>query len=248
MIKLQDISLTFNKATPLEKKALRQINLVIQAGDFVTLIGNNGAGKSTLLNLLAGELTADTGQILFDDQDVSKQSLEQRAKLISRVFQDPRHGVCEDFTIEENLALAMKRGKRRGFSLAITVQRKKYFKSLLAETGIGLEDRLTERVTHLSGGQRQALSLLMATLMPSQLLLLDEHTAALDPKMEKIILRLTQQLIQKHQLTTVMITHSMQQALELGNRTVILQQGKVLADLSGAQRAALTPLDLVEFF
>lgn len=248
MIKLQNISLTFNKATPLEKKALRHINLAIQAGDFITLIGNNGAGKTTLLNLLAGELTPDIGRILFDDQDVSKQSLEQRARLISRVFQDPRHGVCEDFTVEENLVLAMKRGKRRGFSLAITAQRKKYFRSLLAETGIGLEDRLTERVTHLSGGQRQALSLLMATLMPSQLLLLDEHTAALDPKMEKRILHLTQQLIQKQQLTTVMITHSMQQALELGNRTVILQQGKVLADLSGAERAKLTPLDLVEFF
>lgn len=248
MIKLEDISVTFGLGTALEKTALQKVNLEIDSGDFITLIGSNGAGKSTMLNLLAGELIPDQGKIFFANEDVSHQSLELRAKLISRVFQDPRNGVCEEFTLEENLALAIKRGKRRGFSLAVGKTQRNYFKSLLTEAGVGLENRLTDRVANLSGGQRQALSLIMATLIPSQLLLLDEHTAALDPKMEKVILALTQRLIKKHQLTTVMITHSMNQALEMGNRTLIMQQGTILSDLVGEKRAKLTPVDLVAFF
>jgi len=248
MISLNNISVVFGKGTPLQNQVLHQLNLKINSGEFVTVIGGNGAGKSTLMNLLSGEISIDEGNIILDNIEVTRWPTYKRAQLISRVFQDPLLGSYADLTIEENLSLAWSRGKKRTLKIALHRSNREYFQERLADIGIGLENRLTDKIGLLSGGQRQAISLIMATLQPSKILLLDEHTAALDPKMERLILELTERLIQEKQLTALMITHCMSQALEFGTRTLVMHQGKIMRDLKDAERNALKASDLMTFF
>lgn len=248
MIVLENIFVTFNVGTPLEKEALKGIDLTIGAGDFLTIIGGNGAGKSTLLNVLSGEVKVAKGKIKIQEKDVTGLSTEQRAKYVGRVFQDPMVGTCSELTIEENFALAYRRGERRGLWPALTKKLREYFREELAKLNLGLERRMRDPMASLSGGQRQAVSLLMATLHPSQILLLDEHTSALDPKMAERVMQLTQDLITKHGLTALMVTHSLHQALDFGNRTVLMQEGHIVRDLHGPERSSLTPNDLVQLF
>lgn len=248
MIALDNICVTFNAGTPVAYEALRNINLRIKEGEFVTIIGGNGAGKSTLMNLLSGEVQASLGAIRIDDKDVTGLSIEERAKFVSRVFQDPLIGSCADLTIEENLALAYCRGKKRGLKIALSKEVRKHFCDLVGDLGLGLENRLQEPMRQLSGGQRQAISLVMATLQPSKVLLLDEHTAALDPKMAKKVMTITTQLIESQKLTVLMITHSMSQSLEYGTRTILMRDGQIAKDIVGRERSAMTPHDLLALF
>ncbi len=248
MIELDGIQVTFNPGTPLESPALRAIDLQIPAGQFVTVIGSNGAGKSTLLNLLSGGILPQGGRVKIDNRVVTHWPVARRSHLVSRVFQNPLSGSCADLTVEENLALAHQRGQRRGLGSALNSQLRQHFRDRLAQLGLGLENRLGDRMGLLSGGQRQAICLLMATLAEHKILLLDEHTAALDPKTAQFVLDLTRQLVAEQQLTTLMVTHSLRQALELGDRTLMLHQGQIAADLSGPARAALTPADLLARF
>jgi putative ABC transport system ATP-binding protein len=248
MITLNNISVTFGKGTPLETTVFKDFHLKINAGEFVTVIGGNGAGKSTLMNLISGDILSDSGTIILDNIAVTKWVTHKRARLISRVFQDPLLGSYADLTIEENLSLAFSRGKSRTLKMALRANLREQFKEKLSHMGLNLENRLTDKIGLLSGGQRQAVSLVMATLRPSKILLLDEHTASLDPKMERLILELTQRLIQEQQLTTLMITHSMSQALEFGTRTLMMHQGKIVHDLSETQRNKLQAKDLIGFF
>ncbi|MDO4643227.1 MAG: ATP-binding cassette domain-containing protein, partial [Cardiobacteriaceae bacterium] len=233
MIVLRDVHKTFNFGTPLSNPVLRGLSLSLKAGEFVTVIGSNGAGKSTLLNAIAGEVAIERGQILIDGNDVTHLPAHRRTALIARVFQDPLAGTCANLTIAENLALAMKRGISRGLSTAVKNRYLPHFRDSLAEIHLGLENRLNDRMGLLSGGQRQAVSLIMSCLQPSKIILLDEHTAALDPKTAAFILQLTQNVIQRNQLTALMVTHSMKQALEAGSRTIMLHQGKVVFDIHG---------------
>jgi putative ABC transport system ATP-binding protein len=248
MITLSNISVTFGAGTPLETHVFKDFHLKIQPGEFVTVIGGNGAGKSTLMNLISGDILSDAGSIILDNIAVTKWLTHKRAKLISRVFQDPLLGSYADLTIEENLSLAFSRGKRRTLKMALRSEIREQFKEQLSHIGLNLENRLTDKMGLLSGGQRQAVSLIMATLRPSKILLLDEHTASLDPKMERLILKLTEKLIQEKQLTALMITHCMSQALEFGTRTLVMHQGKIVHDLSDTQRNQLQAKDLIEFF
>lgn len=248
MLEIKNIHITFNHNTPIETKALRGASLTINEGQFVSVIGSNGAGKSTLLNAVAGEARVDRGQILINNKDVTRLAVWDRAKDVARVFQDPMAGTCEDLSIEENLALAYSRGHKRGFRSAIKAEIREFFKERLAILDLGLERRLGDRIGLLSGGQRQAVSLLMATLQPSKILLLDEHTAALDPRIAKFILELTEKIVQEQGLTTMMVTHSMKQALEHGERTIMLHQGKVVLDVSGEERKQMTVTDLLQMF
>ena len=248
MICLENIHVIFNSGTPLETHVLRGTHGKIETGEFVTMIGGNGAGKSTLMNVLSGDVSPMRGRIFLDNIDVTKQSTEERSALVSRVFQNPMEGTCPNLSIEENMALAYRRGQKRGFQLALDSERRKLFKESVRELGLGLEHRMKDPIGALSGGQRQALSLLMAILQPAKILLLDEHTAALDPKMAKIILALTEKLVAQHQLTALMITHSMQQALHVGTRTLLLHEGRVLKDIQGPERAQMSPADLHALF
>ena len=248
MLSAQNLKVTFNPGTPIETKALQGLSLDIPTGQFVTVIGTNGAGKSTFLNAVSGDLSVDTGTILIDDKDVTKQSVWTRAKQVARVFQDPMAGTCEDLTIEENMALAQQRGQCRGLGWAVKRSMREGFREHLAKLGLGLENRLTDRIGLLSGGQRQAVSLLMAALQPSRILLLDEHTAALDPRTAEFVLELTQRIVEEKQLTTMMVTHSMRQALDVGDRTVMLHQGQVVLDVSGEERKGLDVPDLLQMF
>ena len=248
MISLEAAAVTFSPGTPLETRALAGIDLQIEADSFVTLIGSNGAGKSTLLNVLAGTVALSEGRLMIDGADVTHWPARRRARLVGRVFQNPLAGTCEGLSIEENLALADSRGRRRGLGPALSGGRRKQFRESLATLGLGLEDRLGEPVGRLSGGQRQALSLLMATLQPLSILLLDEHTAALDPRMQRLVLDLTDSLVGGRGLTTLMVTHSMADALGHGDRTVMLHEGKVLLDVAGEERAGLGVGDLVRMF
>jgi putative ABC transport system ATP-binding protein len=236
MIRLENISVTFAKNTPLEHRALDSLNLDIKQGEFVTVIGNNGAGKSTLQAVVAGNVTPDSGSIIIDGKDISFTSVVKRTEYIARVFQDPRLGTCEQLTIEENMSLAFSRGKKRGLSFALSPDNRKYFQDKLSILGMGLENRINTIVGALSGGQRQALSLLMATLSPAKLLLLDEHTAALDPKMAEGIMQITKKLYIENKLTVLMITHNIKHAFEYGGRTIMLQEGKITRDLTGDER------------
>ncbi|SHO61084.1 putative ABC transport system ATP-binding protein [Pseudoxanthobacter soli DSM 19599] len=248
MIRVEDLGITFGRGTPLEKRALDHVDLAIADGTFVTVIGSNGAGKSTLLGALAGDVQATRGRVLIGDTDVTRWSTTRRAALVARVFQDPLAGSCADLTIEENMALAAGRGSRRGLGHALTGARHAAFVERIASLGLGLENRLKDRMGLLSGGQRQALSLVMATLAPSKVLLLDEHTAALDPHMADFVLDLTARLVAEHRLTTLMVTHSMKQALSVGQRTIMLHEGNIVLDVSGTERAGLGVDDLVAMF
>ncbi|MFL9926530.1 ABC transporter ATP-binding protein [Herbaspirillum lusitanum] len=248
MLKANDLKITFNPGTPIENPALRGLSLEIPTGQFVAVIGSNGAGKSTFLNAISGDLLVDSGKIEIDGVDVSRKQAWDRAGLVARVFQDPMAGTCEALTIEENMALAMARGKSRGFGFAIKRNMRALFREKLAILNLGLEKRLTDRIGLLSGGQRQAVSLLMASLQPSRILLLDEHTAALDPKTAAFVLELTAKIVAESKLTTMMVTHSMRQALDYGDRTVMLHQGKVVLDVSGPERAGLDVPDLLKMF
>lgn len=248
MMQAKNLKLTFNPGTPIENPALRGINLNIDEGEFVTVIGTNGAGKSTFLNAISGTTLVDSGSILLNGVDVTKKTAYQRADSVARVFQDPMAGTCEALTIEENMALAFKRGGKRGLGLALNNKNRQIFKDKLAILKLGLENRLTDRMGLLSGGQRQAVSLLMASLQPSKILLLDEHTAALDPKTAAFVLELTDQIVVENGLTTMMVTHSMQQALAHGTRTVMLHQGQVVLDVSGDARKGMGVEDLLHMF
>ncbi len=248
MLDAQDLHITFNAGTPIETRALRGMSMAIPTGQFVTVIGSNGAGKSTFLNAVSGDLPVDSGSIKIDGIDVTRKPAWERAQLVARVFQDPMAGTCEALTIEENMALAMARGARRGFGLALNRTLRELFRDKLAILNLGLENRLTDRIGLLSGGQRQAVSLVMASLQPSRILLLDEHTAALDPKTAAFVLELTRRIVGENGLTTMMVTHSMRQALDYGERTLMLHQGRVVLDVSGDERAGLDVPDLLRMF
>lgn len=248
MIRIEDLTVTFNPGTALETRALSGLGFEMAPGEFVTVIGSNGAGKTTWLNCLSGEVAPSAGRIHIDGTDVTAWPGRRRSALIARVFQDPVAGTCEGLTIEENLALAAARGLRRGLAPALTAARRGEFRERLARLGLGLEDRLGDRMGLLSGGQRQAVSLIMATLRPTKILLLDEHTAALDPRMQDFVLRLTRDLVEAERLTTLMVTHSMRQALALGERTVMLHEGRIVLDVAGAERRGMEVRDLVRLF
>lgn len=248
MMHAQGLFKTFNPGTPIENRALRGLDLSIQTGQFLTVIGSNGAGKSTLLNAISGDLLVDSGSIRIDDQDVTGLHAWQRAGLVARVFQDPMAGTCEGLSIEENLALAWTRGAHRGLGRAVKANLREIFREKLSTLKLGLENRLSDRMGLLSGGQRQAVSLLMASLQPSRILLLDEHTAALDPKTAGFVMELTEEIVREQKLTTLMVTHSMRQALDHGDRTIMLHQGRVVLDVAGAERAQMDVPDLLKMF
>ena len=248
MMRAENLKITFNPGTPIENPALRGMSLSIADGEFVTVIGSNGAGKSTFLNAISGDLAVDSGIICIDNQDVTRLPAHKRAHLVARVFQDPMAGTCEALSIEENMALAYKRGQKRSLGLALNKSTREFFREKLSLLKLGLENRLTDRMGLLSGGQRQAVSLLMAALQPSRILLLDEHTAALDPRTADFVLRLTERIVAESQLTTMMVTHSMRQALDVGDRTVMLHQGQVVLDVSGEERKRLDVPDLLQMF
>ncbi len=248
MIEVSDLAITFGRGTPLEKHAINGIDLKVEAGEFVSVIGSNGAGKSTLLAAVAGDIRPTAGRVVIDGTDVTRRTTAQRSPLIARVFQDPLAGSCAELSLEENMALAVARGGRRGLGLAVTPARRAQFRERLTHLGLGLENRLGDRMGLLSGGQRQALSLVMATLAPSSVLLLDEHTAALDPGMAEFVIELTTKVVAEEKLTTLMVTHSMSQALSVGTRTIMLHEGRVMLDVRGEERAGLTMEDLVAKF
>ncbi|KOP82346.1 ABC transporter ATP-binding protein [Cytobacillus solani] len=240
MLELKQIHKVFNEGTPDEKIALDRINLTLNAGDFVTVIGSNGAGKSTLMNMISGVMTPDVGTVSIDGQNVTSISEYKRAKLIGRVFQDPMAGTAPSMTIEENLAMAYSRNKSRSLRKGVTKKRKEYFQEVLSTLHLGLENRLTAKVGLLSGGERQALSLLMATFTEPSILLLDEHTAALDPSRAELITNLTKEIVEKFNLTTLMVTHNMQQALDLGNRLIMMDNGQIILEVDEGQKGNLT--------
>ena len=248
MISLENIHKTFNPGTVLENHVLRGLSLKLEPGEFVTVIGSNGAGKSTLLNCIAGEIFPDQGKIIVDNRDISHLPAHRRAALVARVFQNPLAGTCANLTIAENLALALQRGRSRSLRGALNAANLAQFREVLAALQLNLENRLDDRIGLLSGGQRQAVSLLMASLTPSAVLLLDEHTAALDPKTAHFVLELTGKIVAQQRLTTLMITHSMRQALDFGDRTIMLHQGQVAFDLSGEARAKAEVADLLALF
>lgn len=248
MLSVRNVLKTFNKGTINEKQALNGINLQLAAGDFVTVIGSNGAGKSTLLNSIAGDFPVDKGEILIGGSEITAWPQYRRAGLVSRVFQDPMRGTASSMTIEENMVMAFRRGQSRRLRRAISQKEREYFRVELKKLGLGLEDRLTNKVSLLSGGQRQALTLLMATLLEPQLLLLDEHTAALDPKTAEKVLDLTCRVAEEHNLTTVMITHNLDHALSVGNRTIMMHEGRIILDLREGDRANMTINRLLEMF
>lgn len=247
-IEVQQLEVTFNPGTVLESRALRGIDLAIPEGQLVTVIGSNGAGKSTLLGAIAGTVRAGRGRIAIGGQDLTDTPAAARARHIARVFQDPLAGSCESLTLEENLALAEARGRRRGLAPALRAERRARWRERLATLGLGLEGRLGDRMGLLSGGQRQAAALLMATLAPLRILLLDEHTAALDPKTAELVMELTRRLVAEGRLTTLMITHSMSQALEHGDRLLMLHEGRIVLDHAGAEKQRLTVQDLLDEF
>ena len=248
MLELKNIHKTFNPGTINEKVALNGLNLSLDDGDFVTVIGGNGAGKSTMLNAVAGTWMVDEGQILIDGEDVTKLPEHKRAIYLGRVFQDPMTGTAATMEIQENLALAKRRGKRRLLAPGITKAEREEYVSLLAPLGLGLETRLTSKVGLLSGGQRQALTLLMATVKKPKLLLLDEHTAALDPKTAAKVLDLTETIVNRDRLTTIMITHNMRDAILHGNRLIMMWEGRVVLDIRGEEKKHLTVNDLLQQF
>lgn len=248
MLKLEHISITFNEGTPDEKRALRNINLELKKGEFVTVIGGNGAGKSTLMNIISGNLISDVGNISIDGNRVDYLPEFKRSQFIGRVFQDPMAGTAPSMTIEENLAIAYARNKSRKLRLGVTNKRREMFREYLKTLNLGLENRLNAKVGLLSGGERQALSLLMATFTEPSILLLDEHTAALDPARAELITELTSEIVEKFNLTTLMVTHNMQQALDMGDRLIMMDAGQIIFDVSGEEKSKLTIENLLEEF
>lgn len=248
MLTISDVTVTFNGGTVNEKVALNNLSLTLEDGDFVTVIGGNGAGKSTLLNALCGSIKIDSGSIVLDGIELSKMSEHRRAKYLGRVFQDPLMGTAADMQIEENLSLASRRGKIKTLAWAIRKNERAEYKRMLKELDLGLEDRLTTEVGLLSGGQRQAVTLLMATLAKPKLLLLDEHTAALDPKTAKKVLEITNRLVGESKTTTLMITHNMNDAIHYGNRLIMMNEGKIIYDVRGEEKRNLTIKDLMALF
>ena len=248
MLDLKNIRKTFNSRTVNEKVALNGVNLHLNEGDFVTMIGGNGAGKSTLLNAIAGVWPIDQGSIVLAGEDITKLPEHKRAALLGRVFQDPMMGTAATMQIEENLAIAARRGKKRTLKVGITRDEREEYRERLKVLGLGLESRLTAKVGLLSGGQRQALTLLMATLNAPKLLLLDEHTAALDPKTAAKVLEITESIIAEKHLTAMMVTHNMNDAIRLGNRLIMMDEGRVIVDVSGEEKKHLHKADLLELF
>ena len=248
MLDLKNIRKTFNSRTVNEKVALNGVNLHLNEGDFVTMIGGNGAGKSTLLNAIAGVWPIDQGSIVLAGEDITKLPEHKRAALLGRVFQDPMMGTAATMQIEENLAIAARRGKKRTLKVGITRDEREEYRERLKVLGLGLESRLTAKVGLLSGGQRQALTLLMATLNAPKLLLLDEHTAALDPKTAAKVLEITESIIAEKHLTAMMVTHNMNDAIRLGNRLIMMDEGRVVVDVSGEEKKHLHKADLLELF
>ena len=248
MLDLQNVSKTFNPGTINEKKALQGLNLHLDEGDFVTVIGGNGAGKSTLLNAVAGVWPVDSGRILLDGEDITALPEHKRAVHIGRVFQDPMMGTAPNMQLEENLALAFRRGQRRGLKWGVSKLERDDYRELLRDLGLGLEDRLTAKVGLLSGGQRQALTLLMAVLRRPKLLLLDEHTAALDPATAAKVLELSDRIVAENGLTALMITHNMTDAIRHGNRLIMMDEGRIILDISGEAKKKLTKRELIDRF
>ena len=248
MLKIEQIVKVFNPGTVNEKVALNGLTLHLEDGDFCTVIGGNGAGKSTMLNAGAGVVPVDSGSIIIDGVDVTKLSEHKRAKYIGRVFQDPMTGTAATMQIEENLALAQRRGKTRSLKIGITKAERARYRELLKLLDLGLEDRLTSKVGLLSGGQRQALTLLMASLVRPKLLLLDEHTAALDPKTAAKVLEATEKIVARDHLTTLMVTHNMKDAIAHGNRLIMMKDGRIILDIRGEEKKKLTVEDLLEKF
>ena len=246
MLEIKNVRKTFNKNTINEKKALNGINLHLDEGDFVTVIGGNGAGKSTMLNMIAGVYPIDSGKIEIDGVNISREPEYKRARYIGRVFQDPMMGTAAGMEIQENMALAFRRGQRRGLGWGIKANEKDFYHDALMKLGLGLQTRMTNKVGLLSGGQRQALTLLMATLQKPKLLLLDEHTAALDPKTAKKVLEITQEIVEEQNLTTLMITHNMKDAISIGNRLVMMHEGRIIYDVSGDEKKKLEVDDLLK--
>ncbi len=248
MLKITNIHKTFNKGTINEKIALNGVNLTLNKGDFVTVIGGNGAGKSTLLNSVCGVFGVDSGTIEIDGVDVTKLPEHKRAKYLGRVFQDPMMGTAADMQIDENMSLAYRRGEKHGLAWAISTNERKIYKEMLSELGLGLENRMTSKAGLLSGGQRQALTLLMAVIQKPKVLLLDEHTAALDPKTAAKVLELSEKFISESKLTTLMITHNMKDAIVHGNRLIMMHEGRIIYDVSGEEKKNLTVEDLLKKF
>jgi putative ABC transport system ATP-binding protein len=248
MLILRDIVKIFLKGTPNQMTALAGLGLEVREGDFITVIGSNGAGKSTLLRVISGLVEPESGSVELDGRDITREPVWRRAGAIGRIAQDPQESTCAVMTIAENLAMATKRGQRRGLNRAVTPALAERFRTALAEVGLGLEGRLDTRIGTLSGGQRQAVALLMATLAQPRLLLLDEHLASLDPKTGEAVMQMTARLIETHRLATVMVTHNVQEAIRWGNRLVMMHEGRIILDVEGAAKAALTVAGLVQKF
>jgi putative ABC transport system ATP-binding protein len=248
MLELKNINKTFNKGTPNAKQALNNLSLHLAPGDFVSIIGSNGAGKSTVFNAIGGSFLVDSGHIILDGQDITFMPEHKRARDIGRLFQDPLRGTAPNMTIEENLALVYLRANKSHSLFGITNKDRDFFRSKLAELNLGLEDRLKSKVGLLSGGQRQALTLLMATMITPKVLLLDEHTAALDPATADKVIALTESIVKNGNITTMMITHNIGSALQLGNRTIMMNNGQIILDVSGEERANMTVPELLELF
>ena len=248
MLKLEHVNITFHRNTVNENHALKDINLHLKPGDFATIIGSNGAGKSTLLNAISGTYPIDSGNILLNGQYITYQKEYKRAKHIGHLFQNTLKGTAPNMTIEENMGLAYSRGKRRGLSMGLKKQDTELFREHLRQLDLGLEDRLKTKVGLLSGGQRQAVTLLMETIVTPSLLLLDEHTAALDPKTAEQVMKITDRIVQKNQITTLMITHNIQNALEFGNKTIVMSQGRFVLELDKEQRKQMTVEKLMELY
>ena len=245
MLKINGITKTFNVGTVNEKTALRNVSLSIEEGEFITVIGGNGSGKSTLLNCVAGVYSVDEGSIIIDNTDVTNVTEHKRAAVLGRVFQDPMLGTAANMGIEENLALALRRGQRRGLKWGISNKEREMYRNLLKPLGLGLEDRLSTKVGLLSGGQRQALTLLMSTLKKPKLLLLDEHTAALDPKTAATVLEISDRIVRENKLTTLMVTHNMRDAIEHGTRLIMMYEGEIVLDIRGEEKSKLSVEDLL---
>lgn len=248
MLHLNQIHKIFNEGTPDEKIAIDHVNLTLKPGDFVTIIGSNGAGKSTLMNIISGVLVPDIGEIHIGGKNITNISEFKRSKLVGRVFQDPMAGTAPSMTIEENLAMAFSRNKSRTLRRGVTKKRRDYFREVLESLHLGLENRLHAKVGLLSGGERQALSLLMATFTEPSILLLDEHTAALDPSRAELITNLTREIVHRYQLTTLMVTHNMQQAIDLGNRLIMMDKGQIILEVDEEHKKQLTIESLLEEF